>query len=190
MKRSRGFFWATVDFDVTLSVLFMALSCLAVAAKEPPKDAGTRSGDLTIKMQWLVGSLSDLDLWVQPPGDRPIGYSRKTGRSCDLVGDDLGAEHDEASRAMEVVVCRQAAAGEYILNVHSDRFEDVNAMPVQLIVRDMHFGTNSTEIMATRSISVDHMGQGIMAVRFRLGPDGQIDHDSINNLQKSLRAGG
>jgi hypothetical protein len=34
------------------------------------------------------------------------------------------------------------------------------------------------------------MGQETTAVRFTLGPDGQIDGDSINNLQKSLRAGG
>jgi hypothetical protein len=190
MKRSKGFFWANVDFYVTLSVLFMALSCLAVAAKEPPKDAGTRFGNLTIEMQWPVGSPSDLDLWVQPPGDRPIGYSRKTGRSCDLVRDDLGAEHDEASRAMEVVVCRQAAAGEYIVNAHAYRFEEANAIPVQLIVRGMHSETNSIETMLTRSVTVDHMGQEITAVRFTLGPDGQIDDGSINDLQKSLRAGG
>ena len=190
MKRSKGFFWANVDFYVTLSVLFMALSCLAVAAKEPPKDVGTRFGNLTIEMQWPVGSPSDLDLWVQPPGDRPIGYSRKTGRSCDLVRDDLGAEHDEASRAMEVVVCRQATAGEYIVNVHAYRFEEANAIPVQLIVRGMHSGTNSIETMLTRSVTVDHMGQEITAVRFTLGPDGQIDDGSINDLQKSLRAGG
>jgi hypothetical protein len=92
MKKSKGFFWANVDFYVTLSVLFMALSCLAVVAKVPPKDAGTRFGNLTFEMQWPVGPPSDLDLWVQPPGDRPIGYSRKTGKSCDLVRDDLGAE--------------------------------------------------------------------------------------------------
>jgi hypothetical protein len=190
MKRSKGFFWATVDFYMTLSVLFMALSCLAVAAKELPTDAGTRFGNLTIEMQWPVGSSSDLDLWVQPPGDRPIGYSRKTGKSCDLVRDDLGAGHDEASRAMEVVVCRQAAAGEYIVNVHAYRFQETNAIPVQLMVRGMHPGTNSIETMLTRSIAVDHMGQEITAVRFTLGPDGQIDDGSINNLQKSLRAGG
>jgi hypothetical protein len=59
---------------VTLSVLFMALSCLAAAARTPPKDAGTRFGNLTIEMQWPVGSPSDLDL---------IGYSRRaTGRSA------------------------------------------------------------------------------------------------------------
>jgi hypothetical protein len=72
MKRSKGFFWANVDFYVTLSVLFMALSCLAVTARTPLKEAGTRFGNLTIEMQWPVGSPSDLDLWVQPPDDRPI----------------------------------------------------------------------------------------------------------------------
>jgi hypothetical protein len=190
MKRSKGFFWANVDFYVTLSVLFMALSCLAVAAKVPPKDAGTRFGNLTIEMQWPVGSPSDLDLWVQPPGDLPIGYSRKTGKSCDLVRDDLGAGHDEASRAMEVVVCRQASAGEYIVNVHAYRFQEANAIPVRLLVRGLHSESGSIETLLTRSIMLDHMGQEVTAVRFTLGPDGQIDDDSINNLQKNIRAGG
>jgi len=159
-------------------------------AKTPPKDAGKRFGDLTIEMQWPVGSPSDLDLWVQPPADRPIGYSRKTGKSCDLVRDDLGAEHDEASRAMEVVVCRQATAGEYIVNVHAYRFQEANAIPVQLFVRGLRSASGSFETLLTRSITVEHMGQEITAVRFTIGPDGQIDQDSINNLQKGLRAGG
>ncbi|MGD0432484.1 MAG: hypothetical protein ABSA58_15490, partial [Acetobacteraceae bacterium] len=188
MKRSKGFFWANVDFYVTLSVLFMALSCLAVAAKSPPEDAGTRFGNLTIEMQWPVGSPSDLDLWVQPPGDRPIGYSRKTGKSCDLVRDDLGAEHDEASRAMEVVVCRQAIAGEYIVNVHAYRFQEPSAIPVRLLVHGLRPESNSIQTLLTRSITVDHMGQEVTAVRFTIGADGQIDQDSINNLQKNLRA--
>ena len=190
MKRSKGFFWANVDFYVTLSVLFMALSCLAEVAKAPPKEAGTRFGNLTVEMQWPVGSRSDLDLWVQQPGDRPIGYSRKTGKSCDLVRDDLGAEHDQASRAMEVVVCRQPIAGEYIANVHAYRFEEANAIPVQLLVRGLRSETGSIETLLTKSITVEHMGQEVTAVRFTIGPDGQIDHDSINDLQKGLRAGG
>src|ERR1700689_3976285 len=175
MKKSKGFFWANVDFYVTLSVLFMAVSCLAVAAKVPPEDAGTRFGNLTIEMQWPVGSPSDLDLWVQPPGDRPIGYSRKTGKSCDLVRDDLGADHDEASRAMEVVVCRQATSGEYIVNIHAYSFHEGSAIPVRLLVRGLHSDRGSIETLLTRSIMLDHMGQEVTAVRFTLGPDGQID---------------
>jgi hypothetical protein len=190
MKKSKGFFWANVDFYVTLSVLFMAVSCLAVVAKVPPKDAGTRFGNLTFEIQWPVGSPSDLDLWVQPPGDRPIGYSRKTGKSCDLVRDDLGAGHDQASRAMEVVVCRQATAGEYIANVHAYRFEEANAIPVKLLVRGLRSESGSIETLLTRSVTLGRMGQEVTAVRFMIGPDGQIDQDSINNLQIGLRAGG
>jgi hypothetical protein len=190
MKRSKGFFWANVDFYVTLSVLFMALSCLTVMAKAPRTEAGSRFGDLSVEMQWPVGSPSDLDLWVQPPGDRPIGYSRKTGRSCDLVRDDLGAEHDEASRAMEVVVCRQAAAGEYIVNVHAYRFQETAAIPVRLLVRGLRSEAGSFETLLRKSVTVDHMGQETTVVRFKIGPDGTIDEDSVNNLQKSLRSGG
>ena len=189
MKRSKGFFWANVDFYVTLSVLFMALSCLAVVAKTVPKESGTRLGNLTIEMQWPVGSPSDLDLWIQPPGDRPIGYSRKTGKFCDLVRDDLGAGHDVASRAIEMVVCRQATAGEYIVNVHAYALRESKPMPVQVLVRGVHPETDSVETLLSKFTTVERNGQEITVVRFRLGPDGRIDQDSVNDLQKNLRAG-
>jgi hypothetical protein len=90
---------------------------------------------------------------------------------------------------MEVVVCRQTTAGEYIVNAHAYGFRETNAIPVRLFVRGLKPETDSIETLVTRSIAIDHMGQEVTAVRFTIGPDGQIDKDSVNNLQKGLRAG-
>jgi len=87
-------------------------------------------------------------------------------------------------------VCRQATAGEYIVNVHAYRFEEAQAIPVHLLVRGIHSDGGSIETLLTRSVTVDHAGQEVTAVRFTLAPDGEIDKGSINNLQKDLRAGG
>jgi hypothetical protein len=91
---------------------------------------------------------------------------------------------------MEVVVCRQATTGEYIVNVHAYRFEEANAIPVRLLVRGMHSESGSIETLLTTSITMAHMGQEMTAVRFTIGPDGEIVKGSMNNLQKDLRAGG
>lgn len=76
------------------------------------------------------------------------------------------------------------------MNVHAYRFEEANAIPVQLFVRGLRSESGSIETLLTRSITLEHMGQEVTAVRFRIGTDGQIDQDSINNLQIGLRAGG
>ena len=37
---------------------------------------------------------SDVDLWVQAPGDMPVGYSNKGGAVFNLLRDDLGQQLD------------------------------------------------------------------------------------------------
>jgi len=40
-------------------------------------------------------ALAHVDLWVQAPGDVPVGYSNKSGGVLNLLRDDLGKEgHD------------------------------------------------------------------------------------------------
>ena len=145
MKNSKGFFWAYIDLLFALVGGFMALASLAVLAKTTPQESGTEVGNLTVEMQWPTGSQSDIDLWVQPPGDKPIGYSRKTGKFCDLVRDDLGAMQDTASRAMEIVACRNAPAGEYVINVHAYALRDQGAIPVRVFVKHHRADERTTE---------------------------------------------
>ena len=39
-------------------------------------------------------ALAHFDLWVQAPGDLPIGYSNKSGGVFNLLRDDLGKAKD------------------------------------------------------------------------------------------------
>ena len=188
MKNSKGFFWAYIDLLFALVVGFMAMACLAVVAKTTPQEAGTKVGDLTIEMQWPMGSESDMDLWVRSPGDKPIGYSRKTGKVCDLIRDDLGALHDAASRALEMVACRKAPAGEYVVNAHAYAFLEKAAIPVRITVRRQRPGQNATETLLTKTTTIDHNGQEVTIARFTLNPDGDLVPGSVNNLFKELRS--
>jgi hypothetical protein len=188
VKNSKGFFWAYIDLLFALVAGFMAMACMAVVAKTTPQDPGTQIGNLTVEMQWPAGSESDIDLWVQPPGDRPIGYSRKTGKVCDLIRDDLGATHDLASRAMEMVACRTASPGEYVVNVYAYTFRDHAAIPVRLFVRHQRAGENTIEPLLTQTTTLDHNGQEVTVARFTLDRAGQLVQGSVGNLYKGLRS--
>jgi hypothetical protein len=189
MKNSKGFFWAYIDLLFALVVGFMAMACLAVVAKTTPQEEpGTKVGELTIEMQWPTGSESDIDLWVRPPGDTPIGYSRKTGKVCDLVRDDLGALHDAASRAIEMVACRKAPPGEYVINAHAYAFVDQAAIPVRIFVRRQRPGQNAIETLLKQTTTLDHNGQEATVARFTLSPNGDLVQGSVNNLYKGLRS--
>jgi hypothetical protein len=188
VKNSKGFFWAYIDLLFALVVGFMAMACLAVVAKTTPQDPGTKVGDLTIEMQWPTGSESDIDLWVRSPGDKPIGYSRRTGKVCDLIRDDLGALHDAASRAMEMVACRKAPAGEYVVNVHAYAFLEKAAIPVRIFVRRQRPGQNAIETLLKQTTTLDHNGQEATVARFTLSPNGDLVQGSVNNLYKGLRS--
>jgi hypothetical protein len=39
-------------------------------------------------------ALAHFDLWVQAPGDLPIGYSNKSGGVFNILRDDLGKAKD------------------------------------------------------------------------------------------------
>jgi hypothetical protein len=188
MKKSKGFFWAYIDLLFALVGGFMAMACLAVVAKTTPQEAGIDVGTLTIEMQWPMGSQTDMDLWVRPPGDRPIGYSRKTGKFCDLIRDDLGALHDIASRATEIVACRRTPPGEYVINANAYAFRDQGAIPIRVFVRHQRPGNEEVDTLLTRSTTVDHDGQEVTVVRFTLDTDGAVVPGSVNNLYRELRS--
>jgi hypothetical protein len=188
MKKSKGFFWAYIDLLFALVAGFMAMAMLAVVAKTKPQESGVNVGNLTVEMQWPVGSETDMDLWVQAPGDKPIGYSRKTGKFCDLVRDDLGALHDMASRAMEMTACRQAVAGEYVVNVQAYAFRDKGAIPVKIFVKHQREGEGGTEALLTKATMIDHEGQEVTVARFTLDSNGHVVPASVNNLYKGLRS--
>jgi hypothetical protein len=51
-------------------------------------------GNVIIEAQWADKLDADVDLWVQAPGDMPVGYSNESGQSLNLLRDDLGRKQD------------------------------------------------------------------------------------------------
>jgi hypothetical protein len=192
-KKSDGFEWAFRDLLIALLVVFMAMSCLAMLANSPQvqSQSGPKVGALTIEMQWANGSRSDIDLWVKSPNDAPVGYTRKTGKNCDLIRDDLGVGRDIASKADEMVACRVVPPGEYIVNVHAYRLEPNEApMRVTIYVRAKLVSENNFYEVAQQSVDLNHEGDQVTVLRFSLNEHGALVPDSINNLQADLRSSG
>jgi hypothetical protein len=54
---------------------------------------------------------ADVDLWVEAPGDRPVGYSNKSGQIFSLLRDDLGKSQDITDFNYEIAYSRGMPAG-------------------------------------------------------------------------------
>jgi hypothetical protein len=75
-------------------------------------------GNVIVEVRWPDELDSDVDLWVEAPGDVPVGYSNKGGVIFNLLRDDLGKRADATGMNYEVSYSRGIAAGEYTVNVH------------------------------------------------------------------------
>ena len=72
-----------------------AVALAHVAKKDEEQSKGqTPPGNVIVEMFWDKAIDADVDLWVQAPGDVPVGYSNKSGGVFNLLRDDLGKAKD------------------------------------------------------------------------------------------------
>ena len=71
-----------------------------------------------VEANWPPDMDSDVDLWVQAPGDMPVGYSNKGGAVFNLLRDDLGQQLDLSGLNYESSYSRGIVPGEYTVNLH------------------------------------------------------------------------
>jgi hypothetical protein len=113
---------ATVFRDVLMLTLlgFVTIVVLLLPHLNPPQATASAKppGNVVVEARWADGLRSDIDLWVQGPGDQPVGYSRKSGAVFDLLRDDLGVSRDLTDLNYEFAFSRGAPAGEYAVNLH------------------------------------------------------------------------
>ncbi|MER9428838.1 hypothetical protein [Mesorhizobium sp. M0408] len=185
----------TVWLDTALLMLggFVLMTTLMMTVMNPPAKASetdgvTAPGNVTVETQWPDKLDADVDLWVQAPGDVPVGYSNKSGKVFDLLRDDLGMAQDMTDSNHEVAYSRGAPAGEYVINVHMYRGVNVTyAVPVKITVNVKTDSTKSSTPLATTTVQLRKPNQELTALRFRLDPTGQLVPGSINSIFKPLR---
>ena len=119
--------------DSELSVVFRDVLSLIVAAtfvlilillphinpvtKKDAEDARP-AGHIAVWFFWEDNLDYDVDLWVQAPGDVPVGYSNKSSTIFSLLRDDLGMVGDVTPRNYEVAYTRGIPDGWYVVNAH------------------------------------------------------------------------
>jgi hypothetical protein len=173
---------------------FVATAVLAVPFMNDPKKAAASSaaaiappGNVMVDARWPDGWRTDVDLWVQAPGDVPVGYSNKSGLIMNLLRDDLGTNNPTPLR-YENEYSRGIPPGEYVVNLHLFRnLEAKFPVPVEITARCTADGQDVRDLVHT-TVELRREGEEVTAVRFRLDDRCGMDTASVNALFKPLRA--
>lgn len=184
----------TVFRDVIMLALlgFVTIVILLLPHLNPPVEATEPShppGTVIVELRWPDEIDADVDLWVEAPGDVPVGYSNKGGRIFNLLRDDLGHTSDATKLNYEVAYSRGVPAGEYTVNLHLYRSKNMN-LPIPAVVAvsikpDMDTGLLP---ITTDNVKLVRVGQEITVARFSLDERGMLVPGSIHELQRELRS--
>ena len=185
----------TVFRDVILLALcgFVAIVLLLLPHLNPPATAATESisppGNVIIEARWPDEMDTDVGLWVEAPGDSPVGYSNKGGAYFNLLRDDLGHLGDAADINYEVSYSRGIPSGEYTVNVHLYRNHSGTYPVTVKVVASVKksAGESARQIIATE-VELKREGEEYTVFRFRLDADGELVPGSVHNLARALRS--
>jgi hypothetical protein len=154
----------------------------AQASTEPP-------GNVIVEVRWPDELDSDVDLWVEAPGDIPVGYSNKGGAIFNLLRDDLGQRADATDLNYEVTYSRGIPPGEYTINVHLYRNAGaVLPIPVTVVTSVKKSPTERARQLLASKVELVREGQELTVYRFRLAEGGELVSGSVHALQRDLRA--
>jgi hypothetical protein len=184
----------TVFRDVIMLALagFVAMVLLLLPHLNPPGEAAKENtqppGNVIIEVRWPDELDSDVDLWVEAPGDIPVGYSNKGGVIFNLLRDDLGKRADATGMNYEVSYSRGIVAGEYTVNVHLYRnTAGVLPIPVTVVTSVKKSSKESARQVLASNIELVREGEELTVYRFRLSEDGDLVPGSVHSLQRKLR---
>ena len=185
----------TVWLDTALLMLggFILMTVLMLSVVNPPAQSAETQGEqspgnVIIEAQWADGVDADVDLWVQAPGDKPVGYSNKSGHVFNLLRDDLGKAQDVTDYNYEVAYSRGMPSGEYVVNVHMYRGIGVTyPISVKLVASVKDNPQDTAQQIVTTTVQLNHENEQVTAFRFALDSKGHLVQGSVNNLYKELR---
>ena len=178
---------AFIDCLLALTVILLALTILVQPVKKAEaNDTVQPPGAMTIELRWPRNVDDDVDLWVEPPGGTPVGYSNKTAPGMALLRDDLGPSADPDSLNDEITQANFLRAGEYVINAHLYRARTRPPVQVELWVR-VRRDDKYYEILHLHR-SLDSEGQELTLARFSLDKNGDLIPGSVNDLPMALRS--
>ena len=185
----------TVFRDVIMLALagFVAMVVLLLPLLNPVGKAEEENtsppGNVIVELTWPEEVDADIDLWVEAPGDRPVGYSNKGGSIFNLLRDDLGKRSDVTGMNYEVSYSRGIPDGEYTVNVHLYRNKArISPIPITVVTSIKKTPSSTTRQLLASKIELVREGQEITVYRFKLESKGDLVPGSVHSLQRKLRA--
>jgi hypothetical protein len=185
----------TVFRDVIMLALcgFVAIVILLLPHLNPPAkavEAAPPPGNVIVEMRWPDQSEAEVDLWVEAPGDVPVGYSNKGGEVFNLLRDDLGRVADPTEVNYEVSYSRGTPAGEYTVNLHLFRNPgNAGPVPVTAVASVKASVAESAKRIVATKLTLDRSGEELTAFRFTLDERGALVPGSVHRVFRPLRSG-
>lgn len=185
----------TVFRDVVMLALagFVVIVMLLLPHLNPPVQAAKEEvaspGNVVIEVRWPDVLDTDVDLWVQAPGDVPVGYSNRGGQVFNLLRDDRGHLHDATKLNYEVSYSRGIPAGEYTVNLHlyTTRTDLVSAVPATVVVSLKQDSGRAAKQILVREITLKRVGEEITVFRFKIDDQKRLATGSVHDLHRPLR---
>ncbi len=176
----------TIFVDCILCILAVFIILPHQVAKSM-EDEMVPPGSVIVIAEWPPSRDADVDLWVQAPGDIPVGYSNKGSLFFNLLRDDLGTYSDTTKLNIEYSFSRGQPAGEYRINVHLySNKRDRSPIPVHIEI-SLRIG-NVTVVIFKRDVVLKQLGEEITVQRFTLNEDSIIVDQSLIPIR--LRSAG
>ncbi len=162
--------WATNIAFAFIILFFITLPFIGYPKKpqEAAVDAAIKMpGNLMIWIRWPDDVDVDVDLWARAPGDKPVGYSNRAGKTFNLLRDDLGSQNDSTRFNYEVMFGRDMPDGRYTVNVHLYRNgSELTSVPVDA---DISINHGSSAVLITKQkIVLTRVGEEITVANFTL----------------------
>jgi hypothetical protein len=182
----RDYFAIMFFFTAAMFVIILTL----VNDPKEAEDADIEApGGVLVEVVWDNQRDVDVDLWVQAPGDLPVGYSNMSGKIFNLVRDDRGFMNDLSGLNLENANSRGTPAGEWCVNLHY--FHDYDrGGPVKctVIVRSKETAGAPLENVVATEITLKTEGKEETVFRFKLTDKGKLVPGSIHHIHKPLRS--
>lgn len=157
---------------------------------KPAIENAEMPGNLIVEARWQDGLEADVDLWVEAPGDVPVGYSNTSGRMFNLLRDDLGTHGGLDRLNDEVSYSRGRPAGEHVANLHLCRDARHRApIPVEIGFGVKRDAQAPVRWLVRTSTTLRHVGDERTVFRLRLDGEGRLVPGSVTKLAKALRSG-
>ncbi len=146
-------------------------------------------GNVIVEMHWPTDQPYDVDLWVQAPGQQPVGFWNQGGRVFNLLRDDLGGEGDATKENYEISYSRGISAGVYVVNVHMyGHLPSGITIPVTIVVSVRQKFDSTRQILKT-VVQLYKRNQEETAYSFRLSKEGDLIDGSVSTLRHPLITG-